>query len=84
MKLRRPLFAWIEEADKNPLITCRDDPQEALMALYWSFTTGKGPYKGIIENQEIRRVGLSETHASLNREASTRNDWWKANWWNKY
>ena len=51
---------------------------------YWSYTTGKGPYKGIIENQEIRKVGLSETHASGIREASTHNEWWKGNWWNKY
>ena len=51
---------------------------------YWSYTVGNGPYKGIIENHGIRKVGLSETHASGNREASTHNDWWKANWWNKY
>ena len=38
------------------------------------YTIGKGPHKGIIENQEIRKVGLSETHASGNREASTHND----------
>ena len=84
MKLRGPLFSWIEEADQNPQIVCRDDPQEAQMAYIWSYTIGKGPYKGIIENQEIRRVGLSETHASGNREACTHNDWWKANWWNKF
>ena len=78
------LFAWIEEADKNPQIICRDDPQVAEVAFFWSYTIGKGPYKGIIENQETRKVGLSETHASGNREASTHNDWWKANWWNKY
>ena len=30
--------------------------------------------KSMIENQEIRKVGLSETHASGNREASTHND----------
>ena len=41
-------------------------------------------YKGIIENQEIKKVGLLETHASGNREASAHNDWWEANWWNKY
>ena len=52
--------------------------------LFWSCTSGKGPHKGIIENQENRKVGVSETHASGNREASTHNDWWKANWWNKY
>ena len=52
--------------------------------LYWSYTIVKSPYKGIIENQEIWKVGLSETHASGNREASTHNNWWKANWWNKY
>ena len=52
--------------------------------LYWSYTVGKSLYKGNIENQEIRKVGLSETHASGNREASTHNDWWKANWWNTY
>ena len=50
----------------------------------WSYTIGQGPHKGIIENHGIRKVGLSETHASGNREASTHNDWWKANWWNKY
>ena len=27
-----PLFAWIEEADQNPQIICRDDHQEAQMA----------------------------------------------------
>ena len=69
-----PFFAWIEEADPNPQTVCRYDPQEAQMAF--------GPYKGIIANQEIRKVGLSETHASGNREASTHNDWWKADWWN--
>ena len=26
-----PLFAWIEEANQNPQIICRDDPQEAQM-----------------------------------------------------
>ena len=83
MKQRGPLFSWIEEADQNPQIICRDDPQEAQMA-FFSYTVGKGPCKGIIENQEIGRVGLSETHASGNREASTHNDWWKANWWNKF
>ena len=51
--------------------------------LYWSYTIGKSPYKGIIENQEIM-VCLSEAHASGNREAFTYNDWWKANWWNMY
>ena len=30
----------------------------------------KSPHTGIIQNQEIRKVGLSETHASGNREAS--------------
>ena len=44
------------------------------MAFFLSYTIRKGPYKGIIENQEIRKVGLSETHASGNREASTHND----------
>ena len=53
-------------------------------ALFLSYIVGKGPYKGIIENQEKRKVGPSETHASGNREASSHNDWWKANWWNKY
>ena len=43
----------------------------------------KSPYKDIIENQEIRKV-LSETHASGNREASTHNNCWGADWWNKY
>ena len=49
--------------------------------LYWSYTIGKGPYKGIIENQEIWKVGLSQTHASGNRDPSTHNYWWHANWW---
>ena len=26
------LFAWIEDADKNPQIICRDDPQDAEVA----------------------------------------------------
>ena len=52
--------------------------------LFWSYTIGTGPYKGIIENQEMMKVCLSETHASGKREAFTYNDWWKANWWNKY
>ena len=61
---------------------------------WWSSRSSKWPVlifqlegvhtKDIIENQEIRKVGLSETHASGNREASTHNDWCKANWWNKY
>ena len=38
------------------------------IGLCWSYTIGKGPYKSIIENQEIGKVGLSETHASGNRE----------------
>ena len=79
-----PLFAWFEEADQNPQILCRDDLREAQNGLFWSYTVGKCPYKGIIENQETRKVGLSETHASGNREAFTDNDCWKANWWNKY
>ena len=55
-----------------------------ITCLILNFTQlGKGPYKGIIENQEMRKVGLSETHAPGNREASTHNNWWKANWWNK-
>ena len=29
-----PLFAWIEEAEQNPQIVCRDDPQEAQMAFF--------------------------------------------------
>ena len=29
---RTALFAWIEEADQNPQVKCRDDPQEAQMA----------------------------------------------------
>ena len=61
------LFALIEEADQNPQFFRRDDPQEAQMA-FWSYTIGKGPCKGIIENQEIEKVGFSETHASGNRE----------------
>ena len=68
---------------KIPQIICRGDPQEAQVALF-DLTIGKGPYKGIIDNQEIKKVGISETHASGNREASTHNEGWKANWWNKY
>ena len=53
----------MKDADQNPQVTCRDDPQEAQMAFFFgSSTIGKGPYKGIIENQEIRKVGLSEAH----------------------
>ena len=45
-----------------------------LMILYnW-----KNLYKVIIENQEIRKACLSETHALGNREASTHNGWWNA------
>ena len=65
---------FIKKINKNPQIKCRDDPQEAQMAFFESYTIGKGPYKGIIENQENRKVGLSETHASGNREASTHSD----------
>ena len=72
------LFAWIEEADKNPQIICSDDPQDAEVAYIDLTQLERGPHKGIIENQEIRKV------PSGNREASTHNDWWKANWWNKY
>ena len=59
---------------------CRDDPQEAQLFHIDLYTSGKGPYKGNSENQEMRKVGLSETHAPRNREDSTHNDWWKANW----
>ena len=74
------LFAWIEKADQNPQIICRDDPQEDQMFYFWSYTIGKSPYKSIIENQEIKKVGLSKTHASGNLHSL----WWKANWRNKY
>ena len=77
------LFAWIDETNQNPQIISHDDPQEDPM-FYIDLTHWKSPYKGIIENQEVRKVGLSETLASGNWEASTHNDWWKANWWNKY
>ena len=62
----------------------RHDLREAQMAFFDLTQLEKVPYKGIVENQEIRKVGLSETHASGNREAFSYNNWWKANWWNKY
>ena len=60
MKLRGPLFAWIEEADQNPQIICRDDPQEVQVSYVDLAQLEKSPSRGIIENQEIRKVGLSE------------------------
>ena len=83
-KLVNALFAWIAEADQNPQVICRDDLQEDQMVYIDLAQVERVHTKGIIENQEIRKVGVSETHASGNREASTHNDWWKANWWNKY
>ena len=41
---------------------------------FFMLNNGKSLCKGIIDNQEIRKVGLSETHASGNQEASTHND----------
>ena len=60
MKLRGPLFAWIEEAEQNPQIMCRDDPQEVQVSYVDLAQLEKSPSRGIIENQEIRKVGLSE------------------------
>ena len=79
------LFAWIEEAVKIHKVHV----MMMIKKFKWlvSYTVGKSPYKGIIENEQneqIRKVGLSETHASENREASTHNNWWKANYWNTY
>ena len=79
-----PLLAWIDEADQNPQIICPWWTSRSSNDIYWSKKIGKGPYKSIIENQGIKKVGLSETHASGNREASTHNDSWKTNRWNKY
>ena len=35
-------------------------------------------------SSKIKIFGLWETNASGNRQASIHNDWWKANWWNKF
>ena len=49
-----PLFARLEEADQNPQIICRDDPQEAVLILHnWT-----SPHEGIIENQEITQRSM--------------------------
>ena len=53
---------------------CHDDLQEPQRAFFDLTQFGTGPYTGIIENQEIRKVCFSETHASGNREAFTHND----------
>ena len=47
---------------------------EKIKCSFFILHSRKSPYKGIIENQEMMKVGLSETHASENREASTHND----------
>ena len=48
---------------KGPLV-----PSKKLKWPILIFHNWKTPYKGIIEIQEIMKVGLSETHASENRE----------------
>ena len=58
------LFAWFEEAKSKSTSYKSWWSSRRSNVLYWSYTIGKSPYKGIIENQEIRKVGLSETHAS--------------------
>ena len=51
----------------------------------WSYTIGKGPTQKA--SSKIKRLGRSVSQRRMprkNRQASTHNDWWKANWWNKY
>ena len=57
------LFAWIEEAEKSTNYMSWWSSRSS-NGLYWSCTISNSPYEGIIEHQEIRKVGLSETHAS--------------------
>ena len=38
---------------------------------YWSYTIGKGPYKSIIENQDTKKVGLSEMHRETEKPPLT-------------
>ena len=74
------LFAWIEEVGQNLQIflSRRNNFAMTLKKLTWPVLILHN-----WNNQEIRKVGLSETHASGNQEASTHNDWWKAHWWNQ-
>ena len=79
-----PLFAWAEEADQNSQMKCRDDPPEVQLS-YIDLTQMEQVHtKASSKIKRLGRVGLSETYASAKREASTHNDWWKANWWYKY
>ena len=56
-------------------MTCRDDLQEAQVAYIDLTQLEKVHTKASSkENQGISKVGLSETHAVGNREASTHND----------
>ena len=60
-----PLFAWIEEADQNPQIICRDDPQEAQMAFIDLAQKEKVHTKA---SSKIKRLGRSVSQRRMPRE----------------
>ena len=52
----------------------RDDPQEAQISYFDLTLLERVHTKASSQNKRLGKVGLSETHASGNREASTHND----------
>ena len=69
MKLRGPLFAWIEEADQNPQSTCRDDPEEAQMA-HIDLTQLQRVHTRA--SSKIKRLGRSVSQRRMLRETEER------------
>ena len=65
MKLRGPLFAWIEEADQNPQIICRDDPQEVQVSYIDLAQLEKVHPKA---SSKIKRLGRSVSQRLMPRE----------------
>ena len=63
--LRGPLFAWIEEADQNPQIICRDDLQEAQMAYTYLTQLERVHTKA---SSKIKRSGRSVSQRRMPRE----------------
>ena len=62
---RWPLFAWIEEADQNPQIVYRDDPQEAQMP-YFDLTQLERVHTKA--SSKIKRKGRSVAQRRMPRE----------------
>ena len=60
-----PLSAWIEEADQNPRIICRDDPQEAQMVFIDLAQLEKVQSKA---SSKIKRLGSSVSQRGMPRE----------------